>query len=530
MIGVYDARREADEDELVEHAMDRINKKNGQYYLLCYDADGRIKVCLIDMKEGAYEDCESFATIELDAYLNSCITVELTGNLACKVVYDQDKVKYEENLKTAHDDLIKGLRKTQFKLDNSDYKMNFSSNDTCSTSELYLHLKEDEIDQLKGIQGSKAMKEKMRNELIKRWIGDKRRLKFRFNLELEMQDDKEFYKFEQDDSVNVTMQVHFVFVLQHQQVTIKSFARLVENAFQRALAELKADYLDNHSTDRDQLTIAKPQFFNFHPTDYTASTLHVIYPTHLNDDQLVEKRKQLHTALNLPVDRPLIRKLNALRSKPYYNSILSNVHTSLLANAKGALGIVTGTYSYFHYMQHTFDDKGWGCAYRSLQTLISWFEHQGYISIDKIPTHREIQQHLVDIKDKPSSFVNSKRWIGSQEVGYFLNKYGIQFKTMPVNRGSELANKGRELLNHFEKQGTPVMIVGNCLAHTILGVDYNEKTGDLRFLILDPHYTGAEDLKTILKQVSVSYFDTFIRSKFKIKIIKILFLHKYTFE
>jgi len=44
------------------------------------------------------------------------------------------------------------------------------------------------------------------------------------------------------------------------------------------------------------------------------------------------------------------------------------------------------------------------------------------------------------------------------------------------------------------------MIGGNCLAHTILGVDYNEKTGDLRFLILDPHYTGTEDLKTILKQ------------------------------
>ena len=42
---------------------------------------------------------------------------------------------------------------------------------------------------------------------------------------------------------------------------------------------------------------------------------------------------------------------------------------------------------------------------------------------------------------------------------------------------------------------------GGVLAHTILGVDFNEVTGDVRFLILDPHYTGAEDLKVILDKV-----------------------------
>ncbi len=42
---------------------------------------------------------------------------------------------------------------------------------------------------------------------------------------------------------------------------------------------------------------------------------------------------------------------------------------------------------------------------------------------------------------------------------------------------------------------------GGVLAHTILGVDYNESSGDLKFLILDPHYTGAEDLKVIQDKV-----------------------------
>ncbi len=43
---------------------------------------------------------------------------------------------------------------------------------------------------------------------------------------------------------------------------------------------------------------------------------------------------------------------------------------------------------------------------------------------------------------------------------------------------------------------------GGVLAHTIIGVDFNESSGDLKFLILDPHYTGAEDLKVIQDKVS----------------------------
>jgi hypothetical protein len=41
------------------------------------------------------------------------------------------------------------------------------------------------------------------------------------------------------------------------------------------------------------------------------------------------------------------------------------------------------------------------------------------------------------------------------------------------------------------------MMGGGQLAFTLLGVDYNEKTGDVAFLILDPHYTGADDLSII---------------------------------
>lgn len=57
------------------------------------------------------------------------------------------------------------------------------------------------------------------------------------------------------------------------------------------------------------------------------------------------------------------------------------------------VSLVRGVYSYHHYMQDHIDDNGWGCAYRSLQTICSWFKQQGYVE-RSVPTHREIQQVL----------------------------------------------------------------------------------------------------------------------------------------
>ena len=68
----------------------------------------------------------------------------------------------------------------------------------------------------------------------------------------------------------------------------------------------------------------------------------------------------------------------------------------------------------------------------------------------------------------------------------------------------------------FDKSG------GGVLAYTLLGVDYNDMTGDCAFLILDPHYTGGEDLKSIFgggwcgwkKAVSSKGEEFFLSSEF----------------
>ncbi|EDV24656.1 uncharacterized protein TRIADDRAFT_25424, partial [Trichoplax adhaerens] len=161
------------------------------------------------------------------------------------------------------------------------------------------------------------------------------------------------------------------------------------------------------------------------------------------------------------------------------------------------IALVDGCYSYFHYMQDNINDDQWGCAYRSFQTLYSWFRYQGYT--DKAtPMHKDIQQALCDVGDKPSTFVGSKKWIGSYEVSICLDHFlNVSSRIVCVSSGAELPQKARELVSHFQSEGTPIMIGGGVLAHTILGISFNEITGEVKFLILDPHYTGRDDLKTI---------------------------------
>ncbi|CAK7336595.1 unnamed protein product [Dovyalis caffra] len=224
---------------------------------------------------------------------------------------------------------------------------------------------------------------------------------------------------------------------------------------------------------------------------------------------IIEVRRSLHVRLGLPFDRPLLRIANALdfsmmkdgsgnSSKRKGPSLLKDVHIGIPSSGGGVVSLVQGSYEYHHYLQDGFDDSGWGCAYRSLQTIISWFRLQYYTSID-VPSHREIQQSLVEIGDKDPSFIGSHEWIGAIELSFVLDKLlGVSSRIINVRSGAELPEKCRELALHFENQGTPIMIGGGVLAYTLLGVDYNEASGDCAFLILDPHYTGNDDHKKIV--------------------------------
>ena len=160
--------------------------------------------------------------------------------------------------------------------------------------------------------------------------------------------------------------------------------------------------------------------------------------------------------------------------------------------------------------------KGWGCAYRSMQTICSWLRYQSYTSKDD-PSHYDIQQNLVDLGDKDKVFLRSRQWIGAVEISLCLNtiydvcfvcywklllvlilkKIQIDCKIEFCNSGENIKDAARVIKNHFLTNGSPIMIGGGVLAYTLLGIDWNESTGDIKFLILDPHYVGPENLNII---------------------------------
>ncbi|KAK2576065.1 hypothetical protein KPH14_007403 [Odynerus spinipes] len=232
---------------------------------------------------------------------------------------------------------------------------------------------------------------------------------------------------------------------------------------------------------------------------------HLLTVPHISgwdDDKMTPCLKQLHKTLALDLTRPYFRCTNSVQfsNDIQDNDVLINPHEFVPCITGGRSSIVYGLYAYHHYMQNGFDDNGWGCAYRSLQTIISWYRLQGYTSIP-IPSHKEIQKCLVDIGDKTSNFIGSKQWIGSTEVGFTLETLlGINVKILCAASGEEVSTFVSDLAHHFNTQGTPVMIGGGVLAHTILGVNYDESSGEVKFLILDPHYTGSEKINVIVNK------------------------------
>jgi len=269
---------------------------------------------------------------------------------------------------------------------------------------------------------------------------------------------------------------------------------ILKGSVQRQIHEMARSVL---SEFKMRGTVSVPQAFHLYPRPFGHFAT-IIYTKTGTCAAFAHFRKHLHQSFMLPNDRPYFRRQNkfvfAEDKKTVGTGPLMNVHVGVEPPKIEGLEVamVQGAYTYYHYMQDKFNDDGWGCAYRSLQTLISWFRLQGYTET-KNPTHAQIQKCLVKLGDKPKDFIDSKQWIGSTEVGYVLEEScQIQSMFLSVSSGEELASKGRELTEHFKKHGTPVMIGGGVLAHTILGVAWNEETGDIRWLILDPHFTGSD--------------------------------------
>ena len=192
---------------------------------------------------------------------------------------------------------------------------------------------------------------------------------------------------------------------------------------------------------------------------------------------------------------------------------LLNVHWGIpavgLSRVAGRVHLVRGHYAFFYYGCDGFADSGWGCAYRSIQTICAfvYLNHPTLLPASHphlpsaVPSHRDIQAALVSLRDKEPHFVGTREWIGSFEAMLVLQSwYGISCKILHCPTGSFALTHAPALRDHFDLVGSPVMIGGRCKAFTLLGIDFNPADPSTTLLlILDPHFTGPPKPPSLLK-------------------------------
>ncbi|KAJ8389303.1 hypothetical protein AAFF_G00121680 [Aldrovandia affinis] len=158
------------------------------------------------------------------------------------------------------------------------------------------------------------------------------------------------------------------------------------------------------------------------------------------------------------------------------------------------LSLVAGECLYFHYGCDGQDDRGWGCGYRTLQTISSWLDMSRlHVRTNRPPPSLpKVQEALVTIGDKPPSFLGSREWIGTFEAALVLDHfYNVPCRIVHVRAGGpELEGVAQELHQHFQAHGSPVMMGGDRdnSSKGILGVCTSAQGSHV--LVLDPHYCG----------------------------------------
>jgi len=185
--------------------------------------------------------------------------------------------------------------------------------------------------------------------------------------------------------------------------------------------------------------------------------------------------------------------------------LLKNPHLELISSQQeeDVISCVSGDYEYWHYLCDSVDDRGWGCGYRTLQTMISWCVHNRQTpaqTVKAVPSIRQIQEILVGMEDKPSTFLGSRDWIGSVEVALVIDSYcDVPVRLLHLTSGDQLESVFNELTAHFDKRKCCVMMGGDqdCSSKGVFGTR-QLSSGEKFLLIVDPHYVGTSGSKSHL--------------------------------
>jgi hypothetical protein len=169
---------------------------------------------------------------------------------------------------------------------------------------------------------------------------------------------------------------------------------------------------------------------------------------------------------------------------------------------------------YYHYNVDKCNDWGWGCAYRSIQTILSWFVENFNVTSHVLDI-AEIQTLLPRIDFAHDKLqVGSKSWIGCLEASGILGELSggrINCRVLHARTTQEIESFFfTEVRDHFIRSGCPVMVGAGNYAFTITGVISAEKS----VFVLDPHYCENDGGSDVQRAISKGFVGLKSISKF----------------
>ena len=132
------------------------------------------------------------------------------------------------------------------------------------------------------------------------------------------------------------------------QATVSSLMEVLKGCVGRQVGDIAAAVL---SELKMKNTISSPEIFHFQP-DSLPHTITLVYTQDATTGSFETFRRSIHTSFMLPTDRPLFRRSNALQCVS--DGKLRSVHLGLETKhgvAGGEVALVSGVYTYHHYMQ-----------------------------------------------------------------------------------------------------------------------------------------------------------------------------------
>ena len=167
---------------------------------------------------------------------------------------------------------------------------------------------------------------------------------------------------------------------------------------------------------------------------------------------------------------------------------------------------INGEYEYYHYECDGHNDRGWGCGYRTMQTIVSWvtsnLEGCQKPRVESIPKYQSILEHL-----EQNVTEGGREWIGTIEAGYVLDMlYQIPCRIINCGSKDQIMAHFDEIKRHFESNGAPLMMGGgqDHYSKGVFGCSKAETTGEVFLLIVDPHYTTDQKLNKFVFWLPVS--------------------------